>query len=116
MQFFEGKGYSQQFVENMYQRLDELSRPDTQVRLTGGCDDLCAACPNAVSGVCTDSEKVSRYDRKVLAACSLTGGELIPADSIMQYVSHITSDRGRLSAICGDCRWFGICGGKMTSS
>ena len=66
LRFFQGKGYSGAFVENMAQKKAMLEE-NPLVRLTDQADEICRACPNNLSGQCESAEKVRRYDREVLS-------------------------------------------------
>jgi hypothetical protein len=65
--FFEGKGYSQTFVDNMTTFLADSSQ---MLQITAGCDTLCMACPNNFNGLCSDAAKVSLFDQRTV---NLTG-------------------------------------------
>ena len=49
--YFEGKGYSDDFTENM-QHMLELLEKGAEVEMTVSGDEICKACPNLKSGVC----------------------------------------------------------------
>ena len=55
--FFEGKGYSSAFTENMGKVLEEMEA-DTLLELCREKDIICRACPNLEEGVCITGEKV----------------------------------------------------------
>lgn len=46
MQFFEGKGYSDEFVCGMAKIVSVLENNNANLTLTGGCDEICSSCPN----------------------------------------------------------------------
>lgn len=71
LHFFQGKGYSGAFVENMARKKAMLEE-NPLVRLTDQADEICRACPNNLCGQCESAEKVRRYDRAVLSLCGLT--------------------------------------------
>ena len=104
--FFQGKGYSGQFVENMGKMKAVLEENPT-IRLMDSPDDICAACPNKVTEPC--AEKASRYDREVLRRCGLSVGERLPYREFSQKVIETILRPGIRPEICGDCQWSSLC-------
>lgn len=109
--FFEGKGYSLAFVENMTAFLAE---PKQMLRITMGSDILCQECPHNLDGICDDEEKVERFDQRTVALCadafktdqpqSLSNLCLSVYENILQ--------QGRLAEVCGECEWAPLCQDK----
>ena len=54
--FFQGKGYSGEFTENMWEMKRKLAR-NPEVILLDRTDDVCAHCPNNQEGVCISAGK-----------------------------------------------------------
>ena len=106
--FFRGAGYSGAFTRNMtaiQARLAEHPR----ILLTAGADDICAACPNLKNGICTEQEKVIRYDQAVLDLCGLEPGRLMDYGEFQALVARNILKPGRREEICGDCQWSQLC-------
>lgn len=83
---FEGKGYSEAFCENM-KKIQQQIKNGEKFKLVFEADDICAACPNLINGVCKEEEKVGRYDKLTM------------------------ENNGKdISEICADCKWYYICG------
>ena len=101
--FFQGRGYSGEFVENMKAVLEE----NPTIRLMDSPDDICAACPNKVTEPC--AKKASRYDREVLRRCGLSVGERLPYREFSRKVIETILRRGVRAEICGDCQWSSLC-------
>lgn len=73
LQFFAGRGYSGEFVQNMFHiRQMLVEKPKRIILLHSGADDICAACPNNRSGRCRTQQKVDRYDEKCRRACDFS--------------------------------------------
>ncbi|MCM1125330.1 MAG: DUF1284 domain-containing protein [Lachnospiraceae bacterium] len=106
--FFEGKGYSGEFVRNMQAVQDRLDK-NPQVLLLDEADEVCAGCPNNQEGTCTSAEKVQDYDRQVLKYCRLAPGTLIRWKEFEAKVREHVLDKGRREEICGNCQWNEIC-------
>ena len=110
--FFEGKGYSGDFVRNMANVIEMLERDDPEIILTVGEDMICANCPN--NGTYC-SEKAVGYDHAVLEICGLSAGDIVRWSDFRDTVFNSIISEGRLPKVCGDCQWFNICGGKSYS-
>jgi hypothetical protein len=109
-QFFAGKGYSDDFVENMdalYRKLEENT--DTKIQLQSETDLLCEHCPHNCGGVCETAEKAAKYDRACLEFCGLKNGALLSWEEFRGLVRQRILAAGRREEICGDCGWSGIC-------
>lgn len=113
--FFRGKGYSGEFVENMA-RMKAVLEENPLIRLTGGTDEICAACPNNQGGRCESEEKVTRYDREVLRRCGLSVGEVLPYRAFEALVIRHILDARQREEICGDCQWDALCHWKRDES
>ena len=104
--FFQGKGYSGEFVENM-SRMKAILEKNPEISLMNSPDDICAACPNRLTETC--AEKASRYDREVLRRCGLSAGERLPYREFSRKVIETILRRGVRAEICGDCQWSSLC-------
>lgn len=104
--FFQGKGYSGDFVENMG-AMKKILEQNPLIRLVEGYDDVCAACPNKLTETC--AEKASRYDREVLRRCGLSAGDTLPYEEFSRKVIETILRPGLRGSICGDCQWSGLC-------
>ena len=109
-QFYEGKGYSEDFTDHMGRVIAQLGKdPSQKIRLIVATDVVCANCPNNEEGSCTTLEKVTRYDEEVLKACDLAEGDEISYNIFTQLVRSEIIEKGLRSRICGDCSWDYIC-------
>ena len=109
--FFEDKGYSRAFIENMTAFLVD---PNQMLQITSGCDALCQACPNNFNGLCSDAAKVSLFDQRTV---NLTGARLqteqaMPLYEFCQVVYDYILQQGLLAEVCGECEWAKLCQGK----
>lgn len=104
--FFQGKGYSGDFVENMG-AMKAVLEENPEICLMEGPDDIYAACPNKLTETC--AEKASRYDREVLRRCGLSVGETLPYEEFSRKVIETILRPGIRAEICGDCQWSGLC-------
>lgn len=111
-QTFLGKGYSEEFVENMTRITNILRTEKSQeIELTFSCDSLCAFCPNRIRSdpgyCCTDDSKVLTYDQNIIHTFHLEEKTYIYAELIRIINSAITPDL--FSYLCKDCSWKTIC-------
>ena len=106
--FFQGKGYSGDFTENMWAMKKKLEL-NPEIILIQGADDVCAYCPNKRAGECTSADKVENYDSQVLAHCGLAPNTCIRWNDFEQLVSEHILSEGKRENICGDCQWNELC-------
>ena len=111
IQFFEGKVYSTEFIENMSGIIESLKN-NPEIMITFRCDVLCRKCPNLVNGECSCSEKSERYDRKTAKLSGFSEGAVIRADEFFSSARTAVILGERLDEVCGDCCWNQICSGK----
>ncbi len=109
LHFFRGKGYSEEFVENMTQ-IQTTLRANPTVTLVAGTDSVCRTCPNRVGEQgCLSDDKVLGYDQAVLQLCGVQLGDTLPWNDFFQRVEeHILSKNLRQS-VCGNCQWTELC-------
>lgn len=108
--FFEGKGYSDEFVKNMTGIIQYLEEhQDDLFYLESKMDRICFACPNNVEQICTTAEKVARYDRLCLELCGLKDGSHLSWREYRNLVVEKILKANKLQAVCGDCGWYSIC-------
>lgn len=106
--FFQGKGYSGEFTENMWAMKEKLEQ-NPEVVLVRETDDVCAHCPNNVTGKCTSEEKVAGYDGQVLAHCGTEPGTQIKWKEFSRLVWENILRPGKREEICGGCEWNELC-------
>ena len=114
-QFYEGKGYSDDFTDHIGSVIKEFEvNQEQKVVLKAGTDIVCKNCPNNEGGVCTTQDKVLRYDASVLRACGLSDGSEMSFAEFIWLVKDKIIDEGIRGDICGDCSWDYICREKKS--
>ena len=113
-EFFVGKGYSDEFTENMTAVLKMLNESNPQIVPKAETDLICGHCPNNEGDCCASGEKVLRYDKKVLELCGIAEGSALAWENYRRLLREKIIGADRLSEVCGDCQWFGICGAGYT--
>lgn len=110
VQKYTGHGYDERFTAHMTALTARLrAAPETEIVLTGGCDELCAACPNVRAGVCADGEKTAAMDAAVLARCGLAAGTAAPWREAARLARERIFRTDGFISVCGGCQWFGLC-------
>ena len=104
LQFFEGRGYSEDYVKNAWAALRAL-RENGGFTVTAGPDALCAACPNLNrNGLCRWQEKVERYDAAAAKMLGLNKGGTYDFNAFSK-----SRAKTLVPQICADCEWAYIC-------
>lgn len=106
--YFNGKGYSDEFVKNMF---DVKHKLDTNplVYITSKTDIICRKCPNNINERCNGEDKVAKYDNQVLLRCKLNDGDILPYHSFRNLIYHNIILPGKREDVCGDCSWNLLC-------
>ena len=109
LNFFEQKGYSTEFIQNMQKIKNALEKNPT-VKITSHTDVICGECPNNKFGVCSCEKKVKEYDRRVLLMCNISDGEIMPFLKFKDLIDKNILFKGKRKEICGNCEWDLLCG------
>lgn len=109
--FFDGKGYSQAFVENM---TAFVADPHQLLQITPGCDVLCQACPHNINDQCEDEAKVSLFDQRIvnLAGALFRDNHPTSLTALCLSVYEKILQQGRMAEVCGECEWAPLCQDK----
>lgn len=111
--FFEGKGYSEEFVENLW-KVVRAFEEDVDINIVSGADDICSACPNKKSDcTCESEENVNSYDKKVLELIGLKEMDKISYNEFKEIVKDNIIKKDKLKDICSGCQWYYICKDKV---
>lgn len=109
-QFYEGKGYSEEFTDHMGKVIRALEADSEQkITLQVKPDAVCANCPNKKGELCDTQEQVLRYDKEVLKHCGLREGQELSYGDFIVKVKEKIIEAGLRETICGDCCWNEIC-------
>lgn len=113
LQFYEGRGYSQEFTDHMGRVLQEFRQdPGRRIVLKPQTDLVCGHCPHNRAGCCDTQEKTDRYDREVMKACGFFEGEEMSVAEAIGRIKAQVIETGLRSRICADCSWNEICSAK----
>lgn len=112
LQFFEGKGYSDDFVRNMTNIKSKLDRENPILNIVHCTDDICADCPKKINKKCINEESVQGHDDRVYKKIAEDVGDCARWEDIKQAVYKNIIDAGNMKEICQDCSWSYICFNK----
>ena len=110
LSLFEGKGYSEIFIQNMKEILSLL--PTYPIQLVKGADAVCACCTHkGPKGCLLGEEDVKKRDKMVLEKLKCAFGEVAPKD-IIKGLRLLKEEE--FAACCSSCRWAkeGVCNYK----
>ncbi|MCL2620428.1 MAG: DUF1284 domain-containing protein [Defluviitaleaceae bacterium] len=105
-QGYEGKGYSEDFVENMDAITSHLRNSrDAMVEIVLSTDDICNKCPLMIGeDLCETNEKVKTMDRKIVNYFGIEEKNYIYNQIINKINTNMTTTI--MDDICGDCGWY----------
>lgn len=106
--FFQGRGYSGEFTENMRIMKEKLEE-NPEVLLLTETDDVCSHCPNNHAGKCLFGQKAAIYDSQVLALCGFVPHTRIRWKDFEKSVYENILLIGKREEICGGCEWNELC-------
>lgn len=108
MQGYAGKGYSDDFVENMTAITTYLqNNTNALVEIVFSTDDICSKCPQMLGiDLCEDNGKVKRFDKKVIDYLGLEEKNYLYQDITCEINSKMTTSI--MDDICFDCSWYPV--------
>ncbi len=109
IEFFEGKGYSDEFVREMKGIIKKLNTDNPDIVLSAGCDIICKACPNNADGRCADEQKVCGFDQRCMQALGVKCGEKLKYSELRSLAFEKVIYKNEIKHICGGCEWSKIC-------
>lgn len=105
---FKGKGYSDIFINNMRDVIEQLQK-NPPIEMQSGTDCICSACPENNKGTCRSEEKVTTLDRNTVKYLELKKQTYSYGDIEKIIKEKLNEDV--YNKICSDCEWKkeGIC-------
>jgi hypothetical protein len=108
MRYFEGRGYSEEFVSNFYKIIDEFgSNPVIQV--VNYPDVICGKCPYNINSMCTRNDKDSEEYVKEKDDFILKELDLNQKIAFNLVRCMVDDKLTILRRICKDCEWLEYC-------
>lgn len=118
IQGFIGKGYSEQFIENMENIIVKLNRCNPLIEVTNAPDCICTACPRLeiIDSQSTNDKikligcevetKVKMLDKKVADALGIDFEEHYRYSELLKKMKYI--DEEKFNNICSKCQWYSL--------
>lgn len=107
-QGYSGRGYNEDFVENMTAITTYLrSNDNAVVEIVFTTDDICSKCPRMIDDdLCDSNEKVKRFDIKVVSYFGIEEKCYVYQDIIREINDKMTSEM--MDDICSNCEWYPV--------
>lgn len=110
---FQGKGYSDEFVENFKEIVDQLRGPNgdnIKIEVTQFTDSICSPCPHKRNTLCATQEKIQHLDEAHAQILGIKAGDILSWGEAKQRII----ERMHLAAFdnaCSTCNWkkMGVC-------
>lgn len=108
--FFQGHGYSNEFIENFRKINQALVIAPTvkQIQIVRGVDDVCQSCPKNQAAKCIDDAIVAGRDDAYLSVLQLAEITTISLQEVKERIQSFLS-KDRFLLICQQCRWNYLC-------
>jgi len=109
IRYFQGKGYSKEFVDNFYKVIKEL-KDNPAIKVINYPDAICGSCLHNINGKCikkADSKKkVREKDNLIIKYLGLELNQKIKA---LDANNLVNSKLEKLKEICKECEWKQYC-------
>lgn len=106
LNFFKGEGYSQVFVDNLY---EVLKKKD--IEIVEGPDEVCAKCPHLKDNKCANDEysedAIQTQDRNALKLLNYESGQSVKWEMIASLLPDVLDDWKK--QYCNTCRYRKVC-------
>ncbi len=107
IQGYQGKGYDEEFVENMNKIVNILKKDATaKMKIIKKTDAVCAMCPSNVGkGLCKYEDKVLSLDEKTIEVLDLKEKESYIYEEVLKNIKEKLTLK-KFEYICASCEWF----------
>lgn len=110
LQFFKGKGYSKDFVDNTKRIVDFWENNSAEI--VKNVDDVCSFCPFLKNRECTHPKyKVDEIDKLALKLLGLKIGDKVKKDFVKKQLPKIFWEWKEKA--CKKCEWKKLCLSQM---
>ncbi|MEG2788863.1 MAG: DUF1284 domain-containing protein [Romboutsia sp.] len=108
MKAFIGRGYSEDFTDNMVDTIKTLKENKNQkIEVVVDLDKICSKCPNNTKDrICSTNEKVLTMDRKVMNYFNIESGIYEYEEVLNLIYNNINEDI--IKDICENCNWYNM--------
>ena len=110
MRYFQGKGYSEEFVSNFYKVMKQLEN-NPVIKVINHPDIICDACPHNVNGRCIKKgpdfeNEVKEKDNRIIKHLGL---KLNQKATIKELRNLVNLKLPKLKELCKECEWKDYC-------
>ena len=105
---FIGKGYSDEFVDNM-RNVIALLENGAEIIFKKSCDNLCEKCPNRICNICESENKIIALDCNTISKLSLKYHNSYSFPELNKKYTNTIKTEKDIEEVCGDCCWIDIC-------
>ncbi len=109
---FEGKGYDENFIENMQNIVKELEKT-VFVLIVKSCDDICQKCPKNKGNICVSEyggeNEVRKMDDYVCEKLNIKSENIYLYSDLRKTILKVFETKKSLEKVCGVCSWKEIC-------
>ena len=107
-QGYSGKGYNNDFVQNMTDITTRLrNETNTVIEIVLSTDDICSKCPSMIDvDLCKDNDEIKQRDKKISDCFGIEEKEYIYQELIAEIDSKMTVEM--MDEFCSDCSWYSV--------
>ena len=112
---FEGKGYSDEFVQGYTAIAAQLRAPDGSgdailLKVAAATDSVCTPCPNRHGSRCASEDKIQELDRGHASVLGIQAGQKLTWGEAKHLIATKMSDE-HFERVCAPCSWksLGVC-------
>ncbi|MCE5194881.1 MAG: DUF1284 domain-containing protein [Nitrospiraceae bacterium] len=109
LHFFSGKGYDQEFIENLKRTIS--ASLESGLEITLGADNICEKCPNLKDEKCSYTSNADRIilkmDEFALKLLGENAGAKLEWDSVKEKIPSIF--KSWMKKYCKKCSWASVC-------
>jgi hypothetical protein len=109
---FQGKGYSEKFVQN-YKMIVENLTDKTPITVVNNTDSICAPCPHRLGLKCESQEKINLLDKAHQEILQLPA-KITWGEAKQKIKENMTLEK--FHSACEPCQWkqYGMCEATLT--
>lgn len=105
---FIGKGYSDDFVNNMTSITNNL-KDDSIISFKKDCDTVCSHCPERRQNICKDEEHIQMLDNNTICKLNIDINKEYLWKELKDRYTQFVKQNDCLDKICFECKWNDIC-------
>lgn len=109
-----GSGYDQTFVDNMRAIIARLeTNMSARIDVAPECDDICAACPHKVEGLCDFGDSVRAKDESAAKFLHVPTRFHMTVRQMDALLKFRFKKLDNVAQVCGQCEWSEVCNRQL---